>query len=156
MAEHQCCLALCCRCMLPVHSRGLYALVGCGIPMIGPHNLSNYRDLDRRRCYFRLRLQGEDIQKMSLEVYQTMAAAASPSDLARVLPLLEKLLCHAGLMRATWAEHWQHSWQRATSYCVDWKHALLLTASLQVRAPASSSANVKAYPEKAYLETASS
>ena len=68
-----------------------------------------------------------------MEVYQAMSAAASPSDLARVLPLLEKLLCQAGLMRATWAEHWQHSWQRATSYCVDWKHALLLTASLQVR-----------------------
>lgn len=72
----------------------------------------------------------------SLEVYQAMSAATSPSDMARVLPLAEKLLCQAGLMRATWAEHWQHSWQRATSYCVDWKHALLLTASLQVCAHA--------------------
>ena len=61
-----------------------------------------------------------------------MSAASNPTEMARVLPLLEKLLCQAGLMRATWAEHWQHSWQRATSYSVDWKHALLLTASLQV------------------------
>ena len=61
-----------------------------------------------------------------------MSAALNPTEMARVLPLLEKLLCQAGLMRATWTEHWQHSWQRATSYSVDWKHALLLTASLQV------------------------
>ena len=84
-------------------------------------------------CRSRLGLQGEAVRTASLEVYQAVSAAASPTEMARVLPLLEKLLCQAGLMRATWAEHWQHSWQRAASYCVDWKHALLLTASLQVR-----------------------
>lgn len=69
----------------------------------------------------------------SLEVYHAMAKAVSPTEMARVLLLLEKLLGRGGLLRATWAQHWQASWQRAASFCVDWKHALLLAAALQVR-----------------------
>ena len=69
----------------------------------------------------------------SLEVYHAMAKAVSPTEMARVLLLLEKLLGRGGLLRAAWAQHWQASWQRAASYCVDWKHALLLAAALQVR-----------------------
>jgi len=78
-------------------------------------------------------VQAEAVLSASLEVYQAMEAATTATEMARVLPLLEKLLCKAGLMRKSWAEHWQHSWQKAAAYCVDWKHALMLTAALQVR-----------------------
>jgi len=78
-------------------------------------------------------VQAEAVLSASLEVYQAMEAATTATEMARVLPLLEKLLCKAGLMRKSWAEHWQHSWQKAAAYCVYWKHALMLTAALQVR-----------------------
>ena len=77
-------------------------------------------------------MQGEAVLRASLKIYQAMAAAGNPTEMARVLMQLEELLAKAGLMRRSWAEHWQHSWQRAVSYCVDWKHALLLTSTLQV------------------------
>ena len=70
--------------------------------------------------------------RASLKIYQAMAAAGNPTEMARVLMRLEELLAKAGLRRRSWAEHWQHSWQLAVSYCVDWKHALLLTSTLQV------------------------
>jgi hypothetical protein len=77
-------------------------------------------------------MQEESVLQASLEVYHAMAQAVSPTEMAQVLLLLEKLLGRGGLLRAAWAHHWQASWQRAASYCVDWKHALLLTAALQV------------------------
>ena len=77
-------------------------------------------------------MQGEAVLQASLNTYQAMAAAVKPTEMAKVLMQLEELLGKAGLMRRSWAEHWQHSWQRAVSYCVDWKHALLLTSTLQV------------------------
>ena len=89
-------------------------------------------------------MQEESVLQASLEVYHAMAKAVSPTEMARVLLLLEKLLGRGGLLRAAWTQHWQASWQRAASYCVDWKHALLLGAALQVRhcAPASDTATI--------------
>jgi hypothetical protein len=52
--------------------------------------------------------------------------------MAKVLLRVESFLMEADFMDDLWCEHWQTNWQRAASYCVDWKHALLLTATLQV------------------------
>lgn len=69
-----------------------------------------------------------------LGAYDAMGAARTPSEMAKALLKVEGLLTAAAAMGTAWYEHWQSNWQRAASYCVDWKHALLLTATLQVAA----------------------
>ncbi len=70
-----------------------------------------------------------------LGVYDAMSYARTPSEMAKALLKVEALLTAAAAMGKAWYKHWQTNWQRAASYCVDWKHALLLTATLQVTFP---------------------
>lgn len=67
-----------------------------------------------------------------LAAYEAMGGAKTPSEMAKALLKVEALLTAAAAMDEAWPEHWRTNWQRAASYCVDWKHALLLTATLQV------------------------
>ncbi|CAL8466956.1 g6492 [Coccomyxa elongata] len=75
---------------------------------------------------------GEDRVEQILGAYEAMGLAKTASEMAKALLKVEVLLTAAGVMGKAWYEHWQSNWQRAASYCVDWKHALLLTATLQV------------------------
>ncbi len=77
-------------------------------------------------------VQGEDRVEQILGAYEGMGLAKTASEMAKALLKVEVLLTAAGVMGKAWYEHWQSNWQRAASYCVDWKHALLLTATLQV------------------------
>lgn len=77
-------------------------------------------------------MQGEDRVEQILGAYEAMGFAKTASEMAKALLKVEVLLTAAGAMGKAWYEHWQSNWQRAASYCVDWKHALLLTATLQV------------------------
>lgn len=77
-------------------------------------------------------LQEEKQLERSLDAYDALLAASTPSEMAKVLLRVERLLMDEGWMDEVWCQHWQTNWQKAASYCVDWKHALLLTATLQV------------------------
>lgn len=81
------------------------------------------------------RVQEEKQLDRSLDAYDALLAAGAPSEMAKVLLRVESLLLDEGCMDEVWCHHWQSNWQRAASYCVDWKHALLLTATLQVESP---------------------
>ena len=78
-------------------------------------------------------MQGEDWVVQILGAYKVMGFAKTASEMAKALLKVEVLLTTAGAMGKAWYEHWQTNWQRAASYCVDWKHALLLTSTLQVQ-----------------------
>jgi len=77
-------------------------------------------------------VQGEDRVQQILAAYEATGGAKTPSEMAKALLKVEALLTAAAAMDEAWPEHWRTNWQRAASYCVDWKHALLLTATLQV------------------------
>jgi hypothetical protein len=71
-----------------------------------------------------------------MRAYEEAAAAKSAPEMARALLAGERhLAAHARSLAPAWAEHWQASWRRAAAYCVDWKQALLLAATLQVQLP---------------------
>ena len=78
-------------------------------------------------------LQRDAALEGALRVYKDAAAAKIAPEAARALLACERHLAGHGRMDAAWQASWQSSWRRAAAYCVDWKQALLIAATLQVQ-----------------------